>query len=160
MKQYTQLDFYHEHYTLVDRNQWRKLHSKYAGGPPIKWWQDTDFLQRFKPDQSERKQVQRAVQIWKPEQDEYIVELQAKLGDKNWSEKAKRFNEEFASILEQPKTADQIGDRWRKVLKQNEIKKSQTHQLRKRKLDALADRFVTLRFLCLLNFHDQITRSL
>lgn len=60
MSAYSKLDFYHDRYTLVDKFQWKKLHTKYEGGPVIKWWQETDFLQRFKPADSELQQLQQS----------------------------------------------------------------------------------------------------
>lgn len=126
MIEYRKCNFYHEHFTLVDRYQWHKLYSRYGGGPPIKWWQETAFLQGFKPEESERQQTKRAVVVWSKEEDEYVMTLQETIGDRQWVKKASLFNEKFAS---KPRTGNQIGDRWRKVLH------------KKRKLEAVTDRY-------------------
>lgn len=138
MTEYVQLNFYHEQYTLVDRFQWQKLKTKYGGGPTIKWWQDTSFLQGLKPTEPER---QRPTREWTAEEDDYVVQLQGMCGDKRWGEKAILFNKQFASTNpDLARNATEIGKRWRAVLRANEISKSQTNQERKRKRADIDDR--------------------
>ena len=137
MTEYKQFNFYHTHYTLVDRHQWQKLHRRYNGGPVIKWWQETEFLQGLKPKEPERQLAKRAAIAWNEEEDAYVIKLQGQVGDKRWGEKATHFNKKFASTDSgRRKTGDQIGDRWRKVLKPR-----LTSQSRKRKLEAVTGRY-------------------
>lgn len=130
MTEYTQFNFYHEHYTLVDRFQWHKLRESYSGGPAIKWWQETAFLQGLKPEEPERQLTKRAVIVWTKEEDDFVVEMQGSVGDKEWAKKATRFNDKFASTDSgRRKTGDQIGDRWRKVLKPRVISQNKKRKL-------------------------------
>jgi hypothetical protein len=140
MTEYRQLNFYHDHYTLVDRFQWQKLKTKYGGGPTIKWWQDTAFLQGLKPTEPERQHLKRTKREWTAEEDDYVVKLQGECGDKRWGEKAELFNQKFPTANpDHARKEGDIGKRWREVLKANEISKSQTDQERKRKLTDFDD---------------------
>lgn len=138
MEEYKRLNFYHEHYTLIDKFQWQKLHKKYGGGPKIMWWQNTPFLQKFGPDELELQQ-KRTPRRWSVEEDKFVVELQGSMGDGRWKEKAKLFNDKFASDEHTKRNHDEIGTRWRKVLRNQEIDKSQTDHHGKRKAEALND---------------------
>eukprot|EP01043_Picozoa_sp_COSAG02_P025573 COSAG02_NODE_1442_length_12573_cov_2.397485_3_plen_172_part_00 len=145
MIEYKKYNFYHEHFTLLDRYQWHKLYGRYGGGPSIKWWQETPFLQGLKPKEPERQQTKRAVVVWSKEEDEYVITLQKTVGEQKWVKKATLFNEKFAS---KPRTGNQIGDRWRKVLKDRA-----TSPHKKRKLEVVTDRYACLSLLIRSSLH-------
>ena len=132
--EYKKANMYHDKFTLLTGPQWNEFHKKYGGGPVLKWWHETNFLQTFKPTEDVQLCGRAGKATWTDEEDKCLVGLEDKYGAGEWARKFAAFKGEFPGTK---KTKGQINDRWRK----NNVRKEQAknpvdeQEHRKRKAD-------------------------